>query len=124
MDFEDRWTGSISLPSVIKNTIDNNLYMANVLRWATRAVKGEFRESQPEAPASDYDSYTRRADMEIMLYALARTADLAGERPVYLVVIPTVRDLEICRGTWHGFSGYKGSVGLRRIRDPTCISLI
>jgi len=78
---------------VIKNTIDNAIYTANVGRWATRALKKTAADKEPVNSTSRYNAYSDE-DIEIMRYALGRVADLAGERPLYLVIVPTTIDLE------------------------------
>jgi hypothetical protein len=93
VDFEDRYTGNISVPSLIKNSIDNAIYTANVGRWATRALKQSSDEKKPVDPVTHYDGYTDE-DIDVMRFALGQVADLAGERPVYLVVLPMTVDLE------------------------------
>jgi hypothetical protein len=94
VDFEKRYiTGDISWSKMIKNKIDNALYTANVLRWATRVMRRGYWERYPVAAVSDYDDYSQK-DMEIMLYTLERVVDLAGDREVYFVVVPTGNDLE------------------------------
>ena len=93
VDFDDRYTGSISASTVIKNRFDNAIYTANVGRWATRALKTVYEEKKPVEAATHYNGYSRE-DMEVMRFALGRLVDLAGDRPVYLVIVPTIVDLE------------------------------
>ena len=78
VDFDERYTGHITLSwgKMIKNRFDNAIYTANVLRWATGALKKAREQRRPSA-GSNYDNYSEQ-DMEIMLYTLERVADLAG----------------------------------------------
>jgi len=93
VDFEKRYTGNISSSTMIKNKIDNTLYTANILRWVTRAMRTAYRETRPLAAVSNYDDYSER-DMAIMLYTLERVTHLAGDREVYLIVVPSGSDLD------------------------------
>jgi hypothetical protein len=93
VDFDDRYTGDVSVATVIKNTIDNAIYTANVGRWATRALKNIAADKEPVNTTSRYNAYSAE-DIEIMRYALGQLADLVGERPLYLVIVPTTIDLE------------------------------
>ena len=52
VEFEQRYTGIISIPQVIKNTVDNSVYTANLLRWTARLVKDGYRESVTDEPTS------------------------------------------------------------------------
>lgn len=93
VDFDDRYTGKISVPSLIKNNVDNAIYMANVGRWATRALKNWPDANKGPEPTTHYNGYSPE-DIDVMRYALGQVADLAGERPVYLIVLPLTADLE------------------------------
>jgi hypothetical protein len=92
VEFEQRYTGIISIPQVIKNTVDNSVYTANLLRWTARLVKDGYRESVTDEPTSHYAGYSQQG-LDIMLFALGRVADLAGDRPVYVVTLPATTDL-------------------------------
>jgi hypothetical protein len=94
VDFEERYIGHITLSrsEMIKNKFDNAIYTANVLRWATRVLKTEYRQGRPAA-VWNYDNYSAQ-DLEIMLYTLERVTHLAGDREVYLIVVPSGSDLE------------------------------
>ena len=79
VEFEDRYTGDISTSTVIKNSIDNAIYTANILRWGLRALKTAYRENKPVEPVTHYEGYSQH-DMDVMSFALGRVADLAGDR--------------------------------------------
>lgn len=74
------------LSTVIKNTIHNHLYLANVLRWATSEVKGGVKAGTKEQRlalnGSDYDRHSP-ADFRVMTYALDQLVRAAGERRVF-----------------------------------------
>jgi hypothetical protein len=94
VDFEARYIGHITLSrsEMIKNKFDNAIYTANALRWATSVLKAEYQQGSPAA-VPNYDNYSAQ-DMEIMVYALDRVAELAGDREVFLVAVASVHDLE------------------------------
>ena len=88
------------LSTVIKNTIDNHLYLANVLRWATSELKGGVKAGTKEQRlalnGSDYDRHSP-ADFRVMTYALDQLVRAAGERRVFMVTIPTENDFAAAR---------------------------
>lgn len=98
--WERRITDERRLSTVIKNTIDNHLYLANVLRWATSELKGGVKAGTKEqrlaASGSDYDRHSP-ADFKAMSYALDQLVRAAGDRQVFLVTIPTENDFAAAR---------------------------
>jgi hypothetical protein len=98
---KERSTGEI-----IKNTIDNNLYIANVLRWSARVYKGWKRGPQIASRKIDaptyYDSFTED-DWRYFEFSIDAIAKDAGERPVYLFTIPYFKDFDYARENGYQF---------------------
>ncbi|MDH4023563.1 MAG: SGNH/GDSL hydrolase family protein [Gammaproteobacteria bacterium] len=94
--WERRYTDSRAMSTVIKNRFDNALYLANVLRWATRELKGGLSKQRFRTEDGDYDNHSPE-DLRIMLYALDQLIRAAGERRVWLLTVPTARDFAAAR---------------------------
>jgi lysophospholipase L1-like esterase len=100
--FADRYQADRTLGTIIKNAFDNNVYVANGLRQATRLLKTQFRRrDRPRVAESAYDRYTPD-DLEVMLYALDQLAAAAPGRKVHLVTIPAPEDFY-----WAQHHGYR-----------------
>lgn len=91
--FDDRNTSERPAFKAIKNTIDNNIYLANIARHAVRLLKEGSVNPETE-PKTDYDNFSE-SDIELFLYVLGRIAELAEGRPFYVVTIPTEKDFEV-----------------------------
>ena len=95
VDFNDRKVEFRDWGMTIKNGIDNNLYLANFLRFANREIKvtlaGEKVPASPEKAAPHYNNY-KKSDLDIMLYSLAQIAELAGTKNLYIFTIPSYED--------------------------------
>ncbi len=89
--WERRFVDSRETSTVIKNRFDNALYLANVLRWATRELKSGVNWQGLRTYDGDYDNHSPE-DLNIMLYALDQLVRAAGDRRVWLLTIPTDRD--------------------------------
>lgn len=98
--WERRFLDERRLSTVIKNSIDNHLYLANALRWATSQLKGGVKKGMKKQRLAlnggDYDRHAP-ADFKIMSYALDQLVRAAGKRRVFLVTIPTENDFEAAR---------------------------
>jgi hypothetical protein len=95
VEFDQRITGERTTFKAIKNTIDNNIYLANVLRQAVRLFKDSTIKPFTE-PSTDYDNFST-GDIDLFKYVLGEIAGLAGQRPVYVITIPTERDFSFAR---------------------------
>jgi len=93
VEFENRYTASRQWSTVVKNTLDNNIYIFNVLRWAIRLLKDESRPFLPVKPTPSYEKYSAE-DLEIFLYALEQLVGAVEGRNLYLYLIPRTTDLE------------------------------
>jgi len=89
--WERRFMGSRRMSTVIKNTVDNTFYLANAFRWATRELKSRVKKQRLKVYERDYDSYSPE-ELQIMLDALEKLVDAAGDRRIWLLTIPTDKD--------------------------------
>ncbi len=106
VEFDRRRIEFRSRLETIKNRIDNTVYIANFLRWATREIKVALGLKQAPAAADDpafYDRYTEK-DMEVLLYTYRRILEAAGPRRVYLFTIPVEQDFNAARKNGYHFS--------------------
>jgi lysophospholipase L1-like esterase len=103
--FEERRIEFRSRSETIKNRIDNAVYIANFLRWATRQVKIALGLKQapadPSAPAF-YDRFSDQ-DLEILLYTYRRILEAAGSRRVFLFTIPVEQDFNAAASRGYDF---------------------
>jgi len=103
VEFDERYTASRQMSTVIKNTLDNEIYILNLLRWVNRAVKDRSRALVPGRPRPTYEKYAAE-DLEIFLYALERLVDAVEGRRLYLYLIPRVTDMEYARDIGYEFA--------------------
>jgi hypothetical protein len=89
--FDERKLSVRSLSKVIKNTIDNNVYVLNALRVGMDAFK-----ENPNKKARSYENFSQE-DVRMMEFALNGISELAGERMVYLFTIPVQSDVELAQ---------------------------
>lgn len=95
VEFDRRFTGANGAFKIVKNTIDNHWYLANILRTTVRLIKdGVWLDAA--GPDNDYDNFTA-ADIDRLLWVLGRIATLAGDRPFYVITIPSERDVAFAR---------------------------
>ena len=98
--WDRRFLDERRLSTVIKNSIDNHVYLANVLRWATSQAKGGVKEGLKTQRLAlhgwDYDRHSPE-DLKIMLYAVDQLVRAAGDRRVFLVTIPSENDFAAAR---------------------------
>ncbi len=106
VDFDHRRLAFRSKAETIKNRIDNTVYIANFLRWATREVKIAAGLKQAPADENDpafYDRFTEK-DMKILLYTYRRILQDAGDRRVFLFSIPVEQDFNAARKNGYDFA--------------------
>jgi len=90
--FEDRFTASRTMGQVIKNTLDNSVYILNALRLANRIVKDRSKAAIPGAPKPTYEQYSDE-DLEVFLYALGEIALATEVKRLHLFLIPRPQDM-------------------------------
>jgi hypothetical protein len=104
--YEDRYLEERKRSTVIRNIIDNNFYLANVLRWATRETKGSMRGHQMTRieieSETTYDSFNE-VQMDMLLWVFDQLADTAGDRNVYIFTIPFFKDFDFARNKGYDF---------------------
>jgi len=100
--FEDRLTDIRPPGTVIKNTIDNNVYALNGLRQAIHALKDLSHGNVPARGPARYREFTD-LDLDRLLYALDRLVSAAGERRVHLVTIPAEQDFDAAQNDGYAF---------------------
>lgn len=99
--FEERGRVFRDWGQIIKNTIDNHWYLANLLRWTTRQIKQKTRsDAAPVVTSAPYDRF-RDIDLERLLYTYEQIVKKAGSRRVYFFTIPAYDDY-----TWVQQNGY------------------
>lgn len=78
---------------IIKNTIDNHWYLANLLRWMTRQAKQKIQPQNKESVAvvNRYDRF-RDIDLERLLFTYEQIVKKAGSRRVTFFTIPSKED--------------------------------
>jgi len=92
--FEDRDLNARSNRDIIKNSIENNVYVFNAIRWGLHVYKAKQQDGQPlvNIPKSPtYEDFSAD-DLQMMLFALNGITELAGDRNVYIFTIPIDRD--------------------------------
>jgi hypothetical protein len=99
VEFKNRQTIERSRSSAIKNAVENNFYLLNVLRFAWRTLK---QESWEKHDRPYYDDFSDRG-LEVMLYALDGLARATEGRPLYLITIPHYEDIRYVQETGGGF---------------------
>ena len=95
VEFDQRNTSERPTYKAIKNAIDNNIYLANVLRRGVKLLKG-IGANQNAEPVSDYDKFSDE-DIELFVYVLGQIAELADQRRVYVITIPTAKDFDAAK---------------------------
>ena len=100
VEFEDRYTGARGFGEIVKNTIDNNVYVLNAARVGIRYYKELRKAERPAEARNYYDSYSAE-DLRVILHALRELITEAADRPVHIFTIPLVGDLEFARQ--HGY---------------------
>ena len=92
-------------PEIIKNTIDNTIYIANFLRWATRELKkglGLKKKKIPEDIVPPYDKFSDD-ELEILLYTYRQIGHIANGRNVYIFTIPAEVDFHVAQKRGYDF---------------------
>ncbi len=94
--FEERGRVFYDWGQVIKNTIDNHWYLANLLRWTTRQIKQQkAAQSSVAEPVgvveNRYDRFTD-LDLERLLHSYEQIVVKAGSRQVTFFTIPAAAD--------------------------------
>lgn|GEM_PF-1754219 len=104
--FEDRPRDEKTLGTRIKNTIDNTLYIANILRWAAREFKdwrrGNKVVSSSSASTSHYDSFVDD-DFDVFITAVDGIRTLAEDRQFFVFTIPYFKDFDYARENGYDF---------------------
>lgn len=100
--WEKRYTASRKRSTVIKNKIDNSIYLLNVLRWATAEVKARTETQRRAFREAYYDRYDAD-DLAVMFYAIDQLVKEAGDRRVWLVTIPADTDFYAARDKGYHF---------------------
>lgn len=103
VEFDERYTASRQMSTVIKNTLDNEIYTFNVLRWATRATKAGSRSILPIRGKPTYEKYDEE-DLEIFLHALEQLVGAVEDRRLYVYLIPRVTDVEYALANGYEFA--------------------
>lgn len=100
--FEDRDTSSRTAGQVIKNTLDNKVYILNALRLANRIVKDRSNAAIPGTPKPTYQQYSEE-DLDVFLYALGKIADATLGARLHLFLIPRMQDMAHATQTGYDF---------------------
>lgn len=90
--FEERDISSRTMGQVIKNTLDNEIYILNALRLANRLAKQGTQAAIPGAPRPTYEQYDED-DLKVFLYALNKLAEATQGKQLHLLLIPRAQDL-------------------------------
>lgn len=97
--YDDRRIAERSRSTAIKNAVENNIYLLNVLRYAWRTLRHQGWEKH-DRPY--YDDFSER-DLEVMLFALEGLAQAVGDKPLYVIIIPDYEDMRYVQETGDGF---------------------
>jgi lysophospholipase L1-like esterase len=91
--FEQRQLVFRDWGQIIKNTIDNHWYLANLLRWTTRQIK-QKRQAQNREPVTVANRYDRFQDIDLerLLFTFEQIVKKAGSRRVTFFTIPAKED--------------------------------
>lgn len=100
--FDERDVAERRLSTVVKNVIDNNVYIFNALRVGMHMLKDSVREGRPAAPVATYDNFSDQ-DMAYMLHALDGIVKQAEARRVFLFTIPAEGDAQFVRRNGYDF---------------------
>ncbi len=118
VEFEKRNTSARTTLDIVKNVIDNHLYISDQLRQVYFAPE-RLTDSQSAARVpSYYDSFSAE-DLLALLSALDRVSELARDRNFYIFTIPVARDLAYAK---HDGADFALSKALRQFaaqRDNT-----
>ena len=90
---------------VIKNTLDNKIYILNALRLGNRIVKDRSKALIPGAPEPTYEQYSEE-DLEIFLYALGKIAEATEGKRLHLFLIPRAQDMAHAETVGYDFEDY------------------
>jgi len=103
--FDDRDKSTRSTMAVIKNTIENNVYLLNAIRWGLHVYKKKTTGGKPLITIDDTPTYSDYSadDMAMMKHALGEIARIAADRNVYLVTVPTERDATAAQESGYSF---------------------
>ena len=106
--FEDRPRKHLNTWEIVKNTIDNEVYLANVSRWGLRQAKARFSQRNDsvetvQGPRNYYDSFSD-LDLTIFFYSLEQIIRAAEGRPFYIFLIPVAKDFEYAREGGYDFA--------------------
>jgi len=103
--FENRATSSRSTAKVIKNTIENNVYLLNAIRWGIHIYKENKTDGKPLIAFDNTPTYSNYSaeDFGMMKYALGEIARIAADRNVYLFTIPTETDAKAAQESGYRF---------------------
>ncbi|MBT3312770.1 MAG: hypothetical protein HN737_02285 [Desulfobacterales bacterium] len=105
VDFDKRRNAFRGKSETIKNIIDNNVYIANFLRWSVREFKiryGNKYKNISDNNSSIYDSFNKN-DLELLLYTYRQILNIAGTRQVYLFTIPVEQDFNAAKRNGYNF---------------------
>ena len=96
VDFEKRRRDFRKLSTIVKNTIDNHVYVANFLRWAVRLLKKKEGAAPPDHGLPEQAPYMSYAaeDMAQLLYSYEKILALAGGLPLHVFSIPSSLDYQ------------------------------
>ncbi len=91
--FEQRQLVFRDWGKIIKNTIDNHWYLANLLRWTTRQIKqkGQAKSKEPVTVGNHYDRF-QDIDLERLLFSFEQIVEKAGSCRVTFFTIPSRDD--------------------------------
>jgi hypothetical protein len=107
ISFEERPRKRLNMRERAKNTIDNQLYVANILRWGLREVKSQFEDKhdleQGTRVLKNYYDTVSDLDLRIFFYSLERIIENAGDRPFYIFLIPVSTDFEYAQREGYEF---------------------
>ena len=97
--YDDRRIAERSRSAAVKNAVENNIYLLNVLRYAWRTLKHQGWEKH-DGPY--YEDFSDR-DLEVMLFALDGLAQAVGDKPLYVITIPDYEDIRYVQETGESF---------------------
>lgn len=91
--FEQRQLLFYDWGKIIKNTIDNHWYLANLLRWTSDQIdqKGRAKKKEPVKVSNRYDRF-QDIDLERLNFSFEQIVKKAGSRRVTFFTIPSKDD--------------------------------
>jgi hypothetical protein len=105
VEFENRSQNTRPTAKIIKNSIENNVYVFNAIRWGLHVYKEKKTGGEPlfELPTKpSYADYSAE-DFRMMAYALDGIVAAAADRRVHIYTIPVETDVEAALTSGYDF---------------------